>query len=64
MIIDVTDPANPVETALIPAPVPRGPGANGAHVLGFRSERGPQGKVYLTRNIQGEVLAQGMKSGT
>ena len=52
MIIDVTDPKNPVEKALIPAPA-GGQAQMARMCLGSQLPGGTPGKVYLQRNIQG-----------
>jgi hypothetical protein len=52
MIIDVTDPKNPVEKALIPAP-PGGQAQMARMCLGSELPQGTPGKVYLQRNVQG-----------
>ena len=52
MIIDVTDPANPVEKSLIPSP-PGGQSQMVRMCLGSVVPGGTSGEVYLLRNIQG-----------
>ena len=52
MIIDVTDPRNPVEKALIPAPT-GGQAQMARMCLGSQLPQGTPGKVYLQRNVQG-----------
>ena len=52
MIIDVTDPKNPVEKALIPAPT-GGQAQMARMCLGSQLPQGTPGKVYLQRNVQG-----------
>jgi hypothetical protein len=55
MIIDVTDPRNPVEKALIPAPVAGssvGQSQMARMCLGSQLPGGTPGKVYLLRNSQ------------
>jgi hypothetical protein len=52
MIIDVTDPKNPVEKALIPAPA-GGQAQMARMCLGSQLPGGTPGKVYLQRNVQG-----------
>lgn len=51
MIIDVTDPRNPVETAHIP--VPGGQSQSVRMCLGEDLPGGTPGKVYMMRNVQG-----------
>jgi hypothetical protein len=53
MIIDVTDPANPKETAHIPVPVAGGQAQMVRLCLGSVLPGGTQDHVYLLRNIQG-----------
>ena len=57
MIIDVTDPKNPVEKALIPAPA-GGQAQMARMCLGSQLPGGTPGKVYLMRNVQGNDAAQ------
>ena len=60
MIIDVTDPRNPVEKALIPAPVAGnsvGQSQMTRMCLGSQLPGGTPGKVYLLRNSQSGNLA-------
>ena len=52
MIIDVTDPANPKETAHIPAPA-GGQSQMARMCLGSDLNEDLRGKVYLMRNVQG-----------
>jgi hypothetical protein len=52
MIIDVTDPANPVEKSLIPSPA-GGQAQMVRMCLGSVLPGGQPGKVYLLRNMQG-----------
>src|SRR5438477_6021859 len=52
MIIDVTDPRNPVEQFLIPAPA-GGQAQSERMCLGSQLPGGTVGKVYLMRNVQG-----------
>src|SRR6266550_3519103 len=56
MIIDVTDPRNPVEKALIPAPA-GGQAQMARMCLGSQLPQGTPGKVYLQRNVQGGASA-------
>ena len=56
MIIDVTDPKNPVEEVLIPAP-PAGQSQMVRMCLGSVLPGGVPGKVYLLRNVQGGAQA-------
>ena len=56
MIIDVTDPRNPVEKALIPAPT-GGQAQMTRMCLGSQLPGGTAGKVYLMRNVQGSAQA-------
>src|SRR5262245_24331531 len=53
MIIDVTDPEQPVEKAHIPVPVAGGQSQSVRMCLGSQLPRGMPGHVYLMRNIQG-----------
>jgi hypothetical protein len=53
MIIDVTDPAKPVEKAHIPVPVAGGQSQSVRACLGSDLPKGTPGKVYLMRNVQG-----------
>ena len=55
MIIDVTDPANPKETAHIPVPVRGGQAQMARMCLGSDLNEDLRGKVYLMRNIQGNT---------
>lgn len=52
MIIDVTDPANPVEKSLIPSPT-GGQSQMVRMCLGSQLPGGTPGNVYLLRNVQG-----------
>src|SRR5512138_1945337 len=56
MIIDVTDPRNPVEKFLIPAPA-GGQAQMARMCLGKDLPSGTPGKVYLMRNVQGGAQA-------
>src|SRR4030095_6556301 len=56
MIVDVTDPENPVEKALIPAPA-GGEAQMARMCLGSQLPQGTPGKVYLQRNVQGGASA-------
>ncbi len=56
MIIDVTDPRNPVEKALIPSP-PGGQSQMARMCLGKDLPGGDPSKVYLMRNVQGGAAA-------
>lgn len=56
MIIDVTDPRNPVEKALIPAPA-GGQAQSMRMCLGSQLPSGTTGKVYMMRNVQGGASA-------
>jgi hypothetical protein len=53
MIIDVTNPARPVEKFHIPVPAPNGQAQMARMCLGSDLPGGTPGKVYLLRNIQG-----------
>lgn len=53
MIIDATDPANPVEKFHIPVPVAGGQSQSVRMCLGSDLPKGVPGHVYLLRNIQG-----------
>jgi hypothetical protein len=53
MIIDVTDPRNPVETAHIPVRLTGGQSQMARMCLGSDLNENLRGKVYLMRNIQG-----------
>lgn len=55
MIIDVTDPANPMEMFHIPVPVPGGQAQMARMCLGSDLNEDLRGKVYLMRNIQGNT---------
>jgi hypothetical protein len=54
MIIDVTDPRNPVEQVLIPAPT-GGQSQMVRMCLGSQLPGGTPGSVYLLRNVQGSA---------
>jgi hypothetical protein len=56
MIIDVTDPKNPVEKFLIPSP-PGGQSQMVRMCLGSQLPGGTPGNVYLLRNVQGGASA-------
>jgi len=56
MIIDVTDPNNPVEKSLIPSPA-GGQSQMARMCLGSVLPGGTPGKVYLQRNVQGGASA-------
>jgi len=56
MIIDVTDPVNPVEKSLIPSPA-GGQSQMTRMCLGSVLPGGQPGKVYLLRNVQGGASA-------
>jgi hypothetical protein len=56
MIIDVSDPANPVEKSLIPSPV-GGQSQMVRMCLGSQLPGGTSGNVYLMRNVQGGASA-------
>jgi len=56
MIIDITDPRNPVEKALIPSPT-GGQSQMARMCLGSQLPGGTAGKVYLLRNVQGGASA-------
>lgn len=53
MIVDVTDPNNPVEKFHIPVPVAGGQAQMARMCLGSQLPHGTPGHVYLLRNIQG-----------
>jgi hypothetical protein len=53
IIIDVTDPNNPVEKVHIPVPVAGGQAQMARMCLGSQLPHGTAGHVYLMRNIQG-----------
>jgi hypothetical protein len=57
MIIDVTDPANPKETAHIPVPADGGQAQMVRMCLGSVLPGGDRNKVYLLRNIQGSTAS-------
>ena len=53
MIVDVTDPENPVDKFHIPVPVAGGQAQMARLCLGSVLPKGQTGKVYLLRNVQG-----------
>lgn len=53
MIVDITDPANPVEKFHIPAPAAGAQTQSNRPCLGSDLPRGLPGHVYLMRNVQG-----------
>jgi hypothetical protein len=53
MIVDITDPNNPVEKFHIPVPVSGGQAQMARMCLGSQLPGGTAGHVYLLRNIQG-----------
>lgn len=55
MIIDVTNPAHPVEKAHIPVPVAGGQAQTTRMCLGSDLPGGTSGHVYLLRDIQGSA---------
>src|SRR6266446_4635302 len=55
MIIDITNPDRPVETAHIPVPVAGGQAQMARMCLGSDLPGGINGHVYLLRNIQGNT---------
>ena len=55
MIIDATNPAQPVELFHIPVPVAGGQAQMARMCLGSDLPKGVQGHVYLLRNIQGNT---------
>jgi hypothetical protein len=57
MIIDVTDPARPVEKFHIPVPVAGGQAQMARMCLGSDLPKGMAGRVYLLRNIQGSTAS-------
>jgi len=57
MIIDVTDPANPKETAHIPVPADGGQAQMVRMCLGSVLPGGDRNKVYMLRNIQGSTAS-------
>jgi hypothetical protein len=57
MIIDVTDPANPKETAHIPVPVIGGQAQMVRMCLGSVLPGGDRNKVYMLRNVQGSTAS-------
>lgn len=59
MIIDVTDPANPKETAHIPVAFQGGQAQMARMCLGSDLNEDLRGKVYLMRNIQGGGAGSG-----
>ena len=58
MIVDITDPAHPVDMFHIPVPVKGGQAQMARMCLGSDLPGGVPGKVYLLRNIQGGVDAK------
>ena len=57
MIIDVTDPAKPVEKFHIPVPAAGGQSQSVRMCLGSDLPRGMPGHVYLMRNVQGSTAS-------
>jgi hypothetical protein len=59
MIVDITDPANPVEKYHIPGPIPDGSAQTQSNraCLGSDLPNGTPGKVYLMRNVQTNTVA-------
>jgi len=57
MIIDVTDPARPVEKAHIPVPAAGGQSQSVRMCLGADLPKGIPGKVYMMRNVQGSTAS-------
>ncbi len=57
MIVDITDPAHPVEKFHIPVPVTGGQAQMARLCLGSVLPGGNPGAVYLLRNIQGSTTA-------
>lgn len=57
MIVDITDPARPVEKFHIPAPAAGAQTQSERACLGSDLPRGMPGKVYLIRNVQTNNLA-------
>jgi hypothetical protein len=55
MIVDITNPAHPVDLFHIPVPVAGGQAQMARMCLGSDLPRGIPGKVYLLRNIQGSA---------
>src|SRR6267154_2615841 len=55
MIVDITDPARPVEKSHIPVPVAGGQAQMARMCLGSDLPGGTRGHVYLTRNVQGSA---------
>lgn len=55
MIVDITNPAHPVDLFHIPVPVTGGQAQMARLCLGSDLPRGIPGKVYLLRNIQGNT---------
>jgi len=55
MIVDITDPAHPVDAFHIPVPVAGGQSQMARMCLGSDLPKGTPGKVYLLRNIQGNA---------
>src|SRR5438045_3251383 len=58
MIIDVTNPSQPMEKFHIPVPVAGGQAQMARMCLGSDLPRGVAGRVYLLRNIQGSAAQQ------
>jgi hypothetical protein len=54
-IIDMTDPANPVEKFHIPSPAANGQTQSVRMCLGSQLPGGQAGKVYMMRNVQGSA---------
>lgn len=59
MIIDITDPAHPVEKAHIPGPIPNGSAQTQSNrvCMGSDLPHGTPGRVYLMRNVQTNTVA-------
>ena len=59
MIVDITDPARPVEKSHIPGPIPNGSAQTQSNrmCLGKDLPRGIPGRVYMMRNVQTNNLA-------
>jgi hypothetical protein len=59
MIVDVTDPAKPVEKFHIPGPIPDGSAQTQSNrmCLGSDLPHGTPGRVYMMRNVQTNTLA-------
>jgi hypothetical protein len=58
MIVDITNPAHPVNLFHIPVPVAGGQAQMARMCLGSELPHGVPGKVYLLRNIQGSAAQQ------